>query len=169
MISTKLSFSKDEIREAFDLHYAANYPIRSKLMIFSGIGLLLVGLWLTLQPDVVRDLPYLKFVFLGLGLFYIAFYFYRKKVLIDSAAESPSLAGEHFVKIDEEQVSYKNPDGIASKKWTNFRKAISNQNTYLLYFGDTQFFILPKKHFSQQDIKNLNELISKNIEEHIQK
>jgi hypothetical protein len=169
MIQTRLSFTKEDIKNAFDLHYASNFPIRSKLMIISGIGLLLTGFLLTVKPDIVDGLPYLKFVFMGLGVFYIVFYFYRKKVLIDTAHESPSLAGEHLVTINEESVSYKNPDGVAMKKWSDFRKAVVNQDTILLYFSDNQFFILPRKLFNQTEIKNIQDLISKNIEDFVQK
>lgn len=169
MISTRFSFTKEDIKNAFELHFLANFPIRSKLMLISGVGLMLTGLVLTIKPDIVTDLDYLKFVFFGIGLFYIAFYFYRKRVLENSALESPSLAGEQQLQVTETEVSFKTDKGIAGRPWDRLKKAVSNDKTLLLYFSDNQFFIIPKRTFNQADKAKLESLAKKNIEEYIQK
>lgn len=169
MVSARFSFNKEDIRNAFDLHFLANYPVRSKLMLISGVILVLIGLVLTVKPDIVTDLDYLKFVFFGIGLFYVLFYFYRKKVLVENALQSPSLEGEQLFTANENEVSFKTHKGVAGRPWDKLNKAVVSNESILLYFSDNQFFIVPKRIFNQKDAQAVESLAKKHIENFIQK
>lgn len=82
-----LEYNRIDIEKAFDLHYSKQFPIRSKLLLVLGFFLILGSLALLFSKSAYA--VNLKWIFAALGLFYIGFYFFRKKNHGKSCDEKP--------------------------------------------------------------------------------
>lgn len=168
MVNQKIEFNTEDLKHAFELHYNSQYPIRSKFMLISGVVLLLLGVFFLIN-DPFENLPYVKYTLVGLGAFYIVFYFYRKNKLVDRAVKSFNFLGKYDLVVNKEYFGVKGAKGISYKKWQEYTHAAENNFCILLYFGETQFYIIPKRVFSQADLKILHEQMKLHISKIIKK
>ena len=159
MDATKFTYSTEDYRSAFDLHYAHAYPVKSRLLLFIGIGLLLIGAILLITN--LQVLPYLKYIFLALGVFYLGFYVYRKKKIINNALKAPGLTGEHKLQIDSKGVLIEGEKGRSTQPWPKIIDIAESDATWLFYFNKDQFYIAPKRLYNQDGRAAIVSLIEK--------
>ncbi|MGB1248609.1 MAG: hypothetical protein ACPG4Z_06965 [Chitinophagales bacterium] len=162
MITVETEFTREDIKNAIELHYNHKFPIKSKLMLIVGFLMVVAGLSMTFMGWPVEQ-PYLKFLFVGIGIFYIGYYFYRKKQMLDRAAKNSSLVAKHKISVSENSVSFLGEKGKSEKKWAEIEDKAVDEKTILLYFTVDQFYILPKRMYNADELKTVEDTIAKNM------
>lgn len=158
---TQIKYEAKDIEEAFELHYSLMFPIRSRLLLFLGLALLLGALILVFVE--VPSFPKMKWMFLFLGLFYLGFHKYRKSSLIKLAMNNPTIQKMNFIRFDDKSIVFGGNDGQTEQLWSNFMKSTANETCRLIYLSTHNFFILPKRFFSTEAWKDLAK-ITKHLE-----
>jgi hypothetical protein len=103
--------------------------------------------------------PAMKWVFALMGIFYIGFYFYRKRTMVNLALKNPTIKDIRKVELKEAHIRFSGEKGYSEQEWSNFKEIHSDQFSTLLYFSKHNFFILPARC--------LNETITEFIQEKI--
>lgn len=161
MISKNVNYIKDDFKSAFSLHYSSSFPIRSRLMLVLGIILLLIGVVLFFANIAV--FPYLKFIFLAMGVFYLAFYFYRKSGIVDNAMRNAGLSGEHTITISDNGVNFEGEKGLSEQNWNAITHCNEDASSWLIYFSPSQFYIVPKRLYSAEEKSRVDALLAEKI------
>lgn len=159
MTEIPISYRAEDIEQAFDLHYAKKFPIRSRLVLFLGLTLLLAALVLLFIPN--PAFPKLKWLLLLVGFFYVGFYWYRKRTMVKMALNNPTISKMKALRFDKNSLFLVGDTGQIEMKWHDFTEAIVNDNTGLLYLSAHNFFILPKRFFSTEQWSELLQVLNK--------
>lgn len=165
MISKKLLYTAEDIGQAFDLHYANKFPIRSRLILLFGVLLLLIFFILFFIPtspnNIPGNVPKYQWLFLALGVFYILFYFYRKKSIVKLALRNPTLKDMETIELHEHFIRLKGKNGESNVPYVDFKEVGEDDNSLLLYFTKNNFLIIPKRIFNSQELKQFKDYLTK--------
>lgn len=159
MTEIPISYTAEDIENAFDLHYAKKFPIRSRLVLFLGIILLLAALVLLFVPN--PAFPKLKWLLLFVGFFYVGFYWYRKRTMVKMAMNNPTIARMKALNFNHNNLFLIGDAGQSEWQWNDFVEAIVNENVALLYLSPHNFFILPKRFFTNEQWTELMQVLNK--------
>ena len=159
MNSIPVAYTKADVFKAFDLHFAKKFPIRSRLMLILGVPILAASLVLFLVS--LEAYPKLKWIFLLMGIFYIGFYFYRKRVMVNLAMKNPTIAKMGAMKIAKNHIRFSGDKGYNDQPWSSFIDCIEDNDSMLLYLSKQNFFILPKRCFSPEDLASVRASITR--------
>ncbi|MCB0510300.1 MAG: YcxB family protein [Chitinophagales bacterium] len=159
MTKLPITYQAEDLEQAFDLHYAKKFPIRSRLVLFLGLILLLAALVLLFIPS--PAFPKLKWLLLLVGFFYMGFYWYRKRSLVSLALKNPTIAKMQALQFDSQSLFLIGDTGQIELRWQDFEEAIVNDKTALLYLSAHNFFILPKRFFTSEQWSELLEILNK--------
>lgn len=159
MTEIPISYKAEDIEKAFDLHYAKKFPIRSRLVLFLGMILLLAALVLLFVPN--PAFPKLKWLLLVVGFFYVGFYWYRKRTMVKMAMNNPTISRMQALNFDHNNLSLIGDVGQSQWQWQDFTEALVNENTALLYLSAHNFFILPKRFFTSEQWTELIQVLNK--------
>lgn len=163
MFTKSFSYTNTDIEQAFNLHYAKKYPIRSKLLLIIGVLLLIVFLMLFLIKSLSTALPQFKWLFLLMGLFYIAFYFYRKKSIVKRAMLNPTISQMESITVKKDGIQLKGKNGEGNVAYNSIAELEEDENSLLLYFTKSNFLMFPKRLFTVAELSELKSNAKKHI------
>lgn len=138
-----LNYTQQDIEKAFDLHYNKQFPLRSKLLLILGVVLLLTALFFVFIPEGV--FPSMKWIFALMGIFYIGFYFYRKRTMVKLAMNNPTIRDMRRIEFHDTHIHFSGEKGYSKQEWSNFIEVHSDEASTLLYLSKHNFFILPNR------------------------
>lgn len=141
-MKTSVNFSKEDLKNAFKLHYNSMYPIRSRLMLFVGLLLWLVGMFLIFK-SYPKEYPFLKYLIALSGVFYVAMYYYRRKKLFERASNQSSFKGSFTFEVNKKGIVFGKDNKVSECSWSDITGIIKDEKTILFYFGKDKFYILP--------------------------
>ncbi len=144
----EIKYSEEDIKKAFDLHYAKQFPLRSKLLLLLGSVLLITSIYFFINPS--EKLPIMNWLFALMGFFYIGFYFYRKRSMVKLAMKNPTIRDMRKIILTEDHIRFEGEKGFAEQKWNNFNEYFDNEDAILLYLTKHNFFILSKRFLSKE-------------------
>lgn len=150
MNAISFNYSQEDVKRAFDLHFLRKFPIRSRLMLI--LGVLVLGASLVLFVVPMESYPNMKWVFLLMGVFYIGFYFYRKRVMVNLAMKNPTIKDMNSMTLSEATIKFAGEKGESDIPWSAFKDSLEDEYSFLLYLSKQNFFILPKKHFTEDQL-----------------
>ena len=150
MNSITFNYSQEDVKKAFELHFLKKFPIRSRLMLIMGMVVLGVSLVLFVFP--VEAYPNMQWLFLLMGIFYIGFYFYRKRVMVNLAMKNPTIKDMSSMTIQDDSIKFAGEKGGSEIPWAAFKDTLEDDYSVLLYLSKQNFFILPKKYFNQEQL-----------------
>lgn len=145
-----IQYTKEDIQKAFDLHYSKQFPIRSKMLLLLGLILLVTAIFFFFSPP--AKFPALKWLFTLMGFFYIGFYFYRKRTMVNLAMKNPTIKDMRKIKLTEEHIRFEGEKGYSEQLWGNFKEFYHNEDALLIYLSKHNFFILPKRSLSEKSL-----------------
>lgn len=158
-MKTDLRFTSKELKNAFKLHYDTVYPIRSRLLLFFGLVLWIIGLAF-IYFDFPENYEYIKYLIAIIGVFYVLMYFYRRKKLFERASNQHTFKGEFTFEVNNKGIFFGKEDKISKCSWTSITNIIKDENNILFYFGKDKFYILPLENLNMNQ-KNILEKILK--------
>lgn len=142
-----LTYTKEDVEKAFNLHYNKQFPFRSKLLLILGVILLLTAfVFVFINQDIF---PSMKWVFALMGIFYIGFYFYRKRTMVNLAMKNPTIKDMRKVELKESHIRFSGEKGYSEQEWSNFIEIHADEFSTLLYLSKHNFFILPSRCFDE--------------------
>lgn len=145
-----LEYKRSDIEKAFDLHYNKQFPVRSKLLLVLGFILIVASFVL-----LVSNFAYasnLKWIFALLGAFYIGFYFYRKKTMVNLAMKNPTISNMKKAELTENEIVFIGSNGYSKQEWGFFKQMFIDEFSLLLYLDKHFFFIIPISALSQEQL-----------------
>jgi cation transport ATPase len=149
MKTLDLSYTKEDIEKAFDLHYNKQFPFRSKLLLILGVILLLTAFVFVFVH--VGAFPSMKWIFALMGIFYIGFYFYRKRTMVNLAMKNPTIRDMCKIELTEAHIRFSGEKGYSVQEWDKFNEIHSDEFSTLLYLSKHNFFILPSRCLEAMD------------------
>lgn len=158
MNPTTFNYTKEDVMKAFELHFAKKFPLRSRLMLILGVLVLLASLVFFFVS--VPAYPNMKWIFLFMGIFYIGFYFYRKRVMVNMAMKNPTISDMGSMQITNQHITFSGDKGSSEQAWSNFTDILEDDSSVLLYLSKQNFFILPKRCFSEDELNIIRSAIS---------
>ncbi|MCB9226657.1 MAG: YcxB family protein [Chitinophagales bacterium] len=161
MFTKNFSYTHADIEQAFNLHYAKKYPIRSKLLLILGVLLLVLFLVFFVAKSMSSTLPQLKWLLLVMGLFYIGFYFFRKKSIVKRAMLNPTINQMESISINKEVLKLKGKNGEGDIAFSTITETEEDENSFLLYFTTSNFLIIPKRLLNAQELNELKSYLKK--------
>ena len=157
MNSFQIKYTNADLEAAFNLHYAKKFPIRSKLLLFLGLFLFVIGAAMFFFP--IERLGNMKWLFFLVGLFYIGFYFYRKRSLIKMAMKNPTIKDMEKISFSDKIIRFEGQKGFFEQEWTKFDEMHQDEDSILLYMTKHNFFIIPKRVLNQEQKASLAKLV----------
>ena len=153
-IEAKIQLTPKDKERAIDY----NYFVRRKLVLVDIIFfLLLAAVLIALKYSGLVNVPavliYLSYgVIVLLGVFFLFI-----KMMAGAGGISPT----RYVTMTEEGLTTKvaNEKKEFFVKWEDFTHKAKTKNYFFLYPDATQFLILPKRYFSEEEIKRIGEYI----------
>jgi hypothetical protein len=145
-----LNYTVGDIEKAFDLHYAKQFPLRSRLLLILGVVLLFTSFVFFFIKQGV--LPSMKWIFALMGVFYIGFYFYRKRSLVNLAMKNPTIRDMRKIELKDKYIRFSGEKGYSEQEWPNFKEIHEDNQSILLYLSKHNFFILPKRYFNREAV-----------------
>lgn len=160
-MQAEIKYTSEDIQKAFDLHYSKQFPLRSKMLLLLGLILLLTAIYFFFAP--LENYPSMKWIFTLLGFFYIGFYFYRKRSMVKLAMKNPTIKDMRKIILSKGTIRFEGEKGYSEQEWKNFQEFHENDDAILVYLSKHNFFILPKRNFSKEQISfTLEQLQSRN-------
>lgn len=68
------------------------------------------------------------------------------------AMKNPTIADMASMTISTNQIKFAGEKGFSEQPWTNFKETIEDDDSLLLYLSKQNFFIIPKRYFSKEDV-----------------
>ncbi len=158
-MKTTVNFTKENLKNAFKLHYDKKYPVRSRMMLFAGLLFWFVGLALT-YFNIPEKFPLFKYLVSLVGLFYIAMYYYRRKKMFERASNQENFSGEFTFEVNKNGITFGKDKKTSKCNWQDVTDIIEDEHNILFYFGKDQFYILPSESLNDSQMKDLEEIIS---------
>jgi uncharacterized protein YneF (UPF0154 family) len=159
MNTITFNYTRDDVLKAFELHFAKKFPLRSRLMLILGAAVLIGSLVQFIVPFIAY--PNMKWILLLMGVFYIGFYFYRKRIMVNLAMKNPTIADMGSMEFSLDKIRFSGEKGASEQVWSNFIDLIEDENSLLLYISKQNFFILPKRCFSDEDLNLIRSSMQK--------
>jgi len=156
-----IDYTKADLAAAFNLHYAKKFPIRSKLLLFLGLFLFVLGAVLFFIP--IDRLGNMKWIFFLVGLFYIGFYFYRKNSLINMALKNPTIKDMEKLAFTEKNIRFEGKKGFFEQDWDKFEEIHQDEDSTLLYSSKHNFFIIPSRILNDDEKNKLNNILKNKL------
>jgi len=158
-MKTKVNFTKENLKNAFKLHYNTKYPIRSRMMLFAGLLFWFIGLAFT-YFNFPEKYPLFKYLLSLVGLFYIVMYYYRRKKLFERASSQESFNGDFTFDVNKKGITFGKDGKLSKCGWDEITDVIEDENNILFYFGKDKFYILPSESLNDSQMEDLEVLIS---------
>lgn len=150
MNSIEFNYTQEDVKNAFELHFLKKFPIRSRLMLIMGVVVLAASMVLVVFP--VKAYPNMQWLFLLMGVFYIGFYFYRKRVIVNLAMKNPTIKDMNNMTLQRGSIKFAGEKGESEIPWSAFKETLEDDHSVLLYLSKQNFFILPKKYFKREQL-----------------
>lgn len=159
MNTFNITYTKADLEAAFNLHYAKKFPFRSKVLLILGVILFAIGLLLFFVD--IPKFTNMKWLFFFMGLFYLAFYFYRKYSLIKLAMKNPTIKDMKKIGFDDTIIRFEGDEGYFEQELLKFNEVFHDNDSVLLYMSKHNFFIIPKRIINSEQqaslLKNLSQ------------
>ncbi len=143
MITIPFKYTKDDISKAFDLHYLKKFPVRSKLMLITGLALLFFSIFLFFIKN--EAIGNLKWMLLVLSIIYLGFYSFRKKSLVKIAMRNKTIVDIKEITFNNVEITFKGEKGYSTQQWGEFEDIAQDDYTTLFYLSKYNFFIVPMR------------------------
>lgn len=161
MFTKSFTYTYTDIERAFNLHYAKKHPFRSKLLLILGVFLLVAFIVLSFLRGISAELPQLKWLTLVVALFYIGFYFFRKKSIVKRAMLNPTLNQMESITIKPDGLVLKGKNGEGNVAYSSISDTEEDEYSFLLYFTANNFLILPKRLINLLELNELKDYLNK--------
>lgn len=157
-MKTDVRFTAKELKNAFKLHYDTVYPIRSRLLLFFGLFMWIVGL-VFIYFNFPPKYEYLKYLITIVGGFYVLMYYYRRKKLFERASNQNTFKGEFTFEVNKKGIFFGKNDEVSYCVWEDVSSIIKDENNILFYFGKDKFYILPLENLNSKQKEELDKIL----------
>lgn len=159
-MKANIGFSKKDISKAFELHYNTKHPIKSRLMLLTGVAILLLG-FIMFYLNFPERPEFLKHLIVLSGFGYIILYFYRRKKLFERASKLKTFEGQFTFDVNNKGISFGKESKASKCLWEDIRDVVKDEYSILFYFGIGKFYILPLEQLNATQRIDVNEMIKK--------
>lgn len=157
VIQISFEYTRGKVMQALRYHFLSRPEIKVSAIIVVVFSLI-SGVFLFLKK--IQPQVFLLFSIVWLAFFIMVFYLmpylvYQQAKRVFSAKYHAYFAPQYFC--------IENEAGRNEWTWDRFSNYFESPNFIHLYFSKRSFFLIPKEQISQENLKNIRVLLSKNI------
>lgn len=164
MTEARIKYTPENLQLAFITHTGKVFPVRGRILLFSGILLIWTGLILLLINLTQSVKPGFVFYIIA-GLVFIIVHYYITRNLGRQAFNKlkDRAAIEYHLSFDENGFRIKARETAQEYQWKQVEKAVVNNKLIMLYVTKHTFYFLLPENISTGDFGQLGELVKQNV------
>lgn len=165
-IEKTVQYTAEDLQWAYSVHYKKKYPMRSKLMLITALISIAVGVALVVVSVAFphsQVSSWVSWFFLCYGLMILVMYYMNFKNIGKRLYQrSPDFQKPFHYIISETRLEVKTENFNNNNEWNHFTSAMLVSDVLLLYVNKYRFNFLLKKHFTDEEFKQITAWISQN-------
>lgn len=163
-IEIEITYTADDLQKSYKAHFNKQYPIRSKLVLFMGILLIILGLLLVAIENATSKSNWLGISYSGLGAIAIIYYLWNSNTLGKRMYNKmPDFKLPYHYKITSEGINITNKSISTDVKWDHFWNSLITDDMILIYPNKYRYNLFPKRYFTDEQFQQLAKLIKENV------
>ncbi|NVO01845.1 MAG: YcxB family protein [Bacteroidetes bacterium] len=156
-ITKQIQYTPEDLQKSYNVHYIKNFPIRSRMVMYLGFFIIVVGMLLfALTYYSATSSTTLSIFYIFFGIATLIYYFWSKLTLGKRMFKKiTELKYEYDIELNKDGALIKGKNITSEIKWEHFQKAIVTKEIVLLYPNPMRFNFFPKKYFTEQEYEQL--------------
>jgi len=161
----QIQYTAEELQQAYKIHNKKVYPIAGRLLLILGLISIVIGIPLLLYSYIwLSFINWFAWFLIIYGALVISIYIWRIRTMGKRMfSKMPDFAHPYEYTFSEKGIKAVSPSTNSDNNWSYYSRYCIAPDMILLYPNKFRFNFFAKKHFTEEQFKQLQDWVIENV------